>query len=287
MAAKYSKIPANTFNHLGVNAGLVLSAFDPATGTVPDSAIIAPTTGGVQFQAQNDYNDWGEDIDNCPKNTKELKRFNDVTVTCSGTFVALDALAAARLVGHADWTLPMTPGSAPAQITPRSTIEMNDFNDLWIVGDYSDINTGTGAGYIAIHLMNTLSTGGFQIQTTDKEKMQFAFEFTAHFSLDAQDTVPYEIYIKDGTSASAEPEILLDRHSDSVKVGSTLNLRTTRLTPPNATVTWTSSATGKASVNSSGKVTGVATGSTIITASITEDGVTYTDTCTIVVVAAS
>lgn len=203
MSGDYSKIPANTFQHIGVNAGVLLKDFDPTGATaVAEADRIGATTGGIQFQAQPEYTDWGEDIDNCPKNTKELKRFDDVTVTCSGTFAAIDAATAQLLAAHAD--------ISGNKVTPRTTIDIeNDFNDLWIVGDYSDINTtsgsGTGAttaGFIAIHLMNAFSTGGFQLQTADKEKMQFAFEFTAHFSLDAQDTVPYEIYIKQGTKAA-------------------------------------------------------------------------------------
>jgi hypothetical protein len=77
---------------------------------------------------------------------------------------------------------------------------MDDFEDIWLVGDYSDKNGPTNGGYIAIHMMDTLSTGGFQLQTADKAKGQFAFEFTAHFSMDAQDTVPFEIYVHPGTA---------------------------------------------------------------------------------------
>ncbi len=47
--------------------------------------------------------------------------------------------------------------------------------------------------------MNGLSTGGFQIQSTDKAKGQFAFEFTGHYSITDADTVPYEIYVKAGS----------------------------------------------------------------------------------------
>jgi hypothetical protein len=71
------------------------------------------------------------------------------------------------------------------------------------VADYSDKNSTSGsatAGFVAIKLINALSTGGFQIQTADKEKGQFKFEFTGHYSKDAQDTVPFEIYIKAGTT---------------------------------------------------------------------------------------
>ena len=81
------------------------------------------------------------------------------------------------------------------------------------------------------------------------------------------------------------PSISLDYNSVSVTAASGTN-HTKQLTatvvPSTATVTWTSSATGKATV-SSGLVTGVAAGSSTITASITEGGKTYTATCVVTV----
>jgi hypothetical protein len=99
------------------------------------------------------------------------------------------------LVGAAD--------VATDKITPRNDLADTDFDDLWWVGDYSDKNGATKGGYVAIHMMNTLSTGGFQIQSTDKEKGEFAFEFTAHFSNAAQDVVPFEVYVHAGESEPA------------------------------------------------------------------------------------
>lgn len=201
MKEQYSKIPANTFKQLGINAAMVLSDFDPTAGTVADTDIIGATSGGVNFSAAPEYTDWGEDIDNCPKNTKELKRIDDWTITMSGTFITMTPEIAEMLSAAADNT--------SGHIVPRDVLDLTkDFRDIWLVGDYSDVNnsgTGTGAakaGFIAIHIMNALSTGGFQIQTADKEKMQFSFEFTAHYSIDAQDTVPFEIYVKAGTPAT-------------------------------------------------------------------------------------
>ena len=65
---------------------------------------------------------------------------------------------------------------------------------------YSDKNGTTNGGFIAIRLMNALSTGGFQLKTADKNKGQMAFEYTAHYSMSKQDVVPYEVYIKAGTA---------------------------------------------------------------------------------------
>lgn len=192
MKEAFSKIPANTFQRLGINAGMLLSEFNPTTGSYDDANLIGATTGGVSFTASPEYTDFGEDIDNCPKNTKELKRINDWTVTLSGTFITMDATLAERLAAAADNTT--------GHIVPRDVLDITkDFRSVWLVGDYSDVNTGTNAGFIAVHVMDALSTGGFQIQTADKEKMQFSFEFTGHYSIDAQDTVPFEIYVKIGT----------------------------------------------------------------------------------------
>lgn len=194
-AMAYTKIPENTFETLAINAGVLLSSYTP--GTPPDDEdIIGPTTGGISFQATPSFKDFGEDIDNCPKNTKELKRLEDWDIKMSGTFIAATPAIAQMLIGLAD-----IGSTDTSKVTPRDTIDIeNDFHDIWLVCDYGDVNTGNTPGHIAIHMMNTMSSGGFQIQTTDKEKVKFSFEFTAHYSIDAQDTVPFEIYIKKGTA---------------------------------------------------------------------------------------
>lgn len=273
--AKYTKIPNNTFQTIQINAGVLLSDFDPSTASVTDANILGATTGGINFTATPSYLDFGEDIDNCPKNTKQLKRLDDWEVKMTGTFVTMSADLANRLSAAAD--------VASGKITPRRDLDISkDFADIWLVGDYSDKNGANNGGYIAIHMMDALSTGGFQMQTGDKAKGQFAFEFTGHFSMDAQDTVPFEIYVHQGTDSTG---IELDRDSVVVAVGGTVKLNAS-VYPANSSVTWASSATGVATV-SSGTVTGVAKGYTVVTASITVSSTTYTDACLVQVVAAS
>jgi hypothetical protein len=58
--------------------------------------------------------------------------------------------------------------------------------------------------------MNTLSTSGFQSKSNDNGKTNFAFTYTAHYSINSPDTVPYEIYIKRGTAESGDYEMTLD-----------------------------------------------------------------------------
>lgn len=192
---KFTKIPETAFQEIQLNAGVLLKSFEPTTGAIELTNILGATTGGFQFADTVTYMDFGEDIDNCPKNMKELKKIDTHEVKASGTYVTINASLVQSLIGAAD--------VADTKITPRNDLKDEDFTDLWWVGDYSDKNGETNGGYIAIHMMNTLSTGGFQIQTGDKTKGQFAFEYTAHYSMEAQDTVPYEVYVKAGTEEAA------------------------------------------------------------------------------------
>lgn len=192
---KFTKIPSDAFQKLQINAGILTTDFTPATGTIGAAGQIGATTGGVSFTATPTYSDYGEDIDNCPKNMKELKKLESWEATISGTFVNADTAIAKMLVGAADIGT-----SDTTKITPRNDVLDSDFETIWLVGDYSDKNGETNGGFIAIKLINALSTGGFQIQTADKAKGQFAFTFTGHYSMDAQDTPPFEIYIKAGTA---------------------------------------------------------------------------------------
>lgn len=196
---RFTKIPADTFQKLQLNAGIIATDFTPATGAIGESGQLGATTGGITFNATPTFSDFGEDIDNCPKNTKELKRIDEWEVTMTGTFVAADTAIAKRLVGAADIGTTDT-----TKITPRNDLAASDFENIWFVGDYSDKNGEANGGFVAIKLINALSTGGFQLQTSDKAKGKFAFTFTGHYSIAAQDTVPFEIYIKTGT---AETEV--------------------------------------------------------------------------------
>lgn len=195
---KFTRIPIDAFQKLQINAGILTTDFTPSTGEVGADGQIGATTGGVTFTAAPTFTDFGEGIDNCPKNMKEFKRQDMVEAKMSGTFINADTKTAKLLCGAAD-----IDASDTTKVVPRMDLKDSDFTDIWLVGDYSDKNGAKNGGFIAIHLMNALSTGGFQLKTADKAKGQFAFEFTAHYSLAEQEKVPYEIYIKAGTEETA------------------------------------------------------------------------------------
>lgn len=188
---KFTKIPEKTFEQLQLNAGIICSNFNPSAGdgelNVADEDILGATSGGTNFTAVPTFSDRGEDIDNCPKNMAELKNLDAWEVKLSGSFVTITAKLAAKLTAAAD--------EATGKVTPRNTVKITDFTDLWLVCDYGV------DGMLAIRVLNALSTGGFAIQTADKSKGKFAFEFTGHYKMAAQDTVPFEVYISDGAAA--------------------------------------------------------------------------------------
>lgn len=191
---KFTQIPSDTFKKLQLNAGVLATTFEPSTGTLTATNVIGATTGGISFEATPEFEDFGEDIDNCPKNTMELKKLTSWEVVLSGTFVTMDTAVAKSMTGAAD-----IDRSDPTKVVPRNDVDVEkDFSDIWFVGDYSDENTGESAGFIAIRVINALSTGGFKLQTADKGKGNFEFEYTGHYSMSAQGTVPFEVYVKAG-----------------------------------------------------------------------------------------
>lgn len=189
---KFTQIPTDTFKEIQLNAGVLLKEFTPSTAAV--SGILGATSGGVTFTAQPTFSDYGSDIDNCPKNLKELKKLESYEAKMSGTFITINPELAKTILGAAD--------VSGDKIVPRNDVLASDFTDIWWVGDYSDNNGSTGGGFVAIHMMNALSTGGFQLRSADKGKGQFTFEFTAHYSNANADTVPFELYIKEGTASA-------------------------------------------------------------------------------------
>jgi hypothetical protein len=271
---KYTKIPTDAFEKIQMNAGVLVNNFDPSTGEF--SGLLGATTGGIQFTATPNFIDYGDDVDNCPKNTKEMKKIDGWDVSMGGTFVTVDVPLAKKLIAAAD-----IDANDATHIIPRAELKNSDFHTIWWIGDYSDANTGANAGFCAVKLMNGLNTGGFSIKSADKNKGNFAFTFTGHVSIEEQDVVPFEIYIK-GAGTGSTPYVTMDHHELSLAVNEEFTLGY-GVNPSDASVSFSSSASGKASVTSAGKVKGLEAGNTIITASITVDGVTYTDTCTVIV----
>ena len=267
---KFTKIPQSTFDELQINAGILVKDFDVATGTFADSDMISATTGGITINVKPTYEDFGDDIDNCAKNTMELKRITETEVSISTTALNINESLLMFMLGAAD------KDSTTGAIKPRKDLATTDFSTIWWIGDLSN------NGFIAVKISNALSTDGFSIKTTDKGKGNVSLTLTGHTSLYAQDVIPAEFYL--GAGESDAVSILLDRSQASVEDGKTLALTAT-VNPNDATVTWASTDTSVATV-SNGVVTGEAEGVCVITAKATKSGESAIATCIVTVTAA-
>ena len=187
----FTVIPQATFEEMQLDAGVLLTTFNPASPAVTDSAIICATTGGISASCVPTYSDLGEDVDNCPVNTKELKHLDSWLCTLGFTSLGVSPAQIKMALGAAD-----IDGTDTTKIVPRRDLEQTDFSDVWWVGDRAD------GGFVAIQLKNALSTDGFALTTTKAGKGQVAVTLTGHVSINAQDVVPMVFYSAEPTGAT-------------------------------------------------------------------------------------
>lgn len=189
MANMFTQISSEAFKNIQRGAGMILNKFDPAKPAKPaDADIVCATTGGIQASCVATYVDDGEDIDNVPNNTKELKQLESWECKMSFTMVTMTAAALKLSLGAAT--------VSGNKIVPKAALESTDFTDtLWWVGDMGD------GGLAAICLKNVLSSGGFSLQTTKNGKGQVSVELLGHVSISALDEVPMEFYVQETIAA--------------------------------------------------------------------------------------
>jgi hypothetical protein len=184
---KFSVISQDAFDEFQVDAGVLLKNFDPTKPELVDEDIICATTGGINPTCVPTYSDLGEDVDNCPNGMKELMDIDGWETSLGFTALTNTAETIRMALGAADIS------AETGKITPRRNLKDTDFADVWWVGDRSD------GGLVAIRLINALSTSGFSLQTTKNGKGQIAVTLSGHVSIKAQDVVPMEFYVQEGT----------------------------------------------------------------------------------------
>lgn len=187
---KFTKIPQDTFEGLQLDAGVLLRNFDPASDEAPaDEDIICATTGGITISCVPEFSDMGEDVDNAPVNVKELMKLDSWTCTISFTALSTSIPFLKMALGVAD--------ADADKVTPRRDLKQTDFANIWWAGDRAD------GGWVAVKLMNALSTGGISLQTSKSGKGQTSVTLTGHVSIDAQDVVPMEFYSSAATDTTS------------------------------------------------------------------------------------
>ena len=193
----FRRLAPTALNQLQLDAGVIITKedFDPVTSAaISADDILCATSGGIQVSATPSMTYLGDDIDNCPSNMMELTDIE--SWACEMSFTALDvsediikvALGASSVTSH--------------KIVPNSILTDENFqSNLWWIGDKSD------GGFIAVHLLNALSTSGFSLQTTKAGKGQLSVTLTGYSSAADYDEstgeyeIPIEIYSIDSEDA--------------------------------------------------------------------------------------
>jgi len=188
----FTQIPKNAFDELQLDAGVLLRAFDLEAGEFKNEDIICATTGGISIACTPTYSDFAEDVDNAPNNLMEFKHLDGWDCSMSTTGLGTSPESIRLGLGAAD--IDETTGA----IIPRRTLKQTDFADLWWGGNRAD------GGFVAVQLLNALSTGGYSLQTTKNGKGQVSLEFTGHVSLADQDTMPMKFYSIGPSTAGGE-----------------------------------------------------------------------------------
>lgn len=272
--ANFTVISKDAFDALQVDAGVLLTSFNPADPYKDplDAEILATTSGGINVVCEPEFSDYGEDVDNVPNNMMEFKRLNSWNASMSFTSIKFNAENIKWSLGAAESELL---SNGVTKVKPRRNVNLSDFKDLWWVGNKAD------GGAFACKLMNALSTGGLNIQSTKNGKGTNAVTVTGHVSINAQDVMPMEFYDIPAPDAPVYPDITLNRANITIEEGGSETLTATTV-PGDQTVTWSSSDDTVATVVD-GVVTAVAEGTADITASMTYETKTYTDTCKVTV----
>lgn len=207
---RFTRIPADTFDQIQTDAGILLYDFDPTNpDQVKDEDIICPTTGGITAACVPSYSDMGEDVDNCPKNLLELKHLDGYDCSIQFTSLGTSPKSIRLALGAAD-----VDTTDPTHIVPRSSLKVSDAQDVWWVGDRAD------GGMVAVCLKNALSTSGFSLKTTKNGKGNTSVTLTGHVTVETQDEVPMEFYSAAPATDQVSPQAEVSSKTTVRKGGS-------------------------------------------------------------------
>lgn len=191
----FTVIPESTFENMQLDAGVLLTQFDPANPAVADADIITATTGGINAVCKPSFSNLAEDVDNVPNGMMEFQHLDGWECSISTTALGTSPAMIRRSLGCAD-----IDGTDTTKIIPRADLKQSDFGHIWWVGDKAD------GGYVAIQLKNALSTEGFSLQTTKNGKGQTALTLRGHISITAQKEVPMVFYSVAGEETDASED---------------------------------------------------------------------------------
>ena len=188
MARRYYEVKKDTFEGLVTESGLLLKnldlvAVEAGEAGFTDEDIICATTGGISINDTTEWQDLGEDVDNCPVNMKEFKIMTSRSASISTSALSMTPESLRLALGAADIS------EDGKMVVPRTSLDQDkDFQTIYWVSDKAN-----GGAVVAV-LTNALSTGGMTVQTGKATKATMALTLTGHISINAQDVAPLTFY---------------------------------------------------------------------------------------------
>lgn len=181
---KATRIRADAAKDMQANAGLLLNKFDIANPVSPeDTDIICETTGDFSITCKPATEDFFEDVNNAPTNTKEGKQITGWECGLGVTALSVSNETLALSLGAYEI-------GEDNGYRPRSSYKVEDFKQLYWIGDMLDETK-----LFVVAMDDTVSTGGLSFTSTNKGKGQLALELTPHASVATPEIMPMAFYI--------------------------------------------------------------------------------------------
>lgn len=73
---KYTQVPSDLFKKIQINAGIIISAFEPETGAITATNILMATSGGCSFSAEPSLRISGKTLIMCLKTRWNSRKSN-------------------------------------------------------------------------------------------------------------------------------------------------------------------------------------------------------------------
>lgn len=213
MSWKASTIAANAAQQMQVDAGTLLKRFDINNVVAPvDADIIAATTGDFNISEQPEYTDFLEDVNNAPNGTKDGARITSWTRSLTVSIIEFTSETIKLALGSAQ-------DLANGGVGAKRQVSLSDFKDIWWIGDMVNENK-----ILAIHLKDSISTGGLSMTTTKNGKGNISLTITPHPTLADIEASPIEYYIleKDDETRNNNVEQILSHVTSDYTGGSIL-----------------------------------------------------------------
>lgn len=264
---EWDVITYEQFASMPFDSAMLIKNFNPSTFTKPSASdILCVTRDAISHNMKPTIVNLAEGVNNIhilPKETVVVTGYENPQITftaigCNADFLKF-VLGFASKSGNK---------VSPSMLANSET----DFQNVALVIKC------VGGGFVAVTLDNALSTGGISFTANKGQTGSFSCTIEGFGSINDPTKIPVDYY------AFPAVAVQIEQREITVPVNGTYTLSAfTR--PTSQTITWSSDNTDEATV-AAGVVTGKAVGTVEITASVTVDGVTATDSCLVHVVSA-